>query len=45
MMKDAINAEVAVPVYEGKDIKLTQLVTTDVKLNAGDKVKLIIIKD
>lgn len=45
MMKDAINAEVAVPVYEGKDLKLTQLVTTDVKLNVGDKVKLIIIKD
>ena len=45
MMKGAINAEVAVPVYEGKDLKLTQLVTTDVKLNVGDKVKLIIIKD
>ena len=44
MMKDAINAEVAVPVYEGKDIKLTQLVTTDVKLNVGDKVKLVLIK-
>lgn len=45
MIKDAINAEVAIPVYEGKDLKLTQLVTTDVKLNTGDKVKLIIIKD
>jgi len=45
MMKHAVDAQVAVPIYEGPDVHLTQLVVPGVQLQFGDKVKIIVIKE
>lgn len=45
MMKDAVDAEVVIPVYRGPDTKMTKLVTFGTSLKVGDKVKLIIIPE